>query len=333
MKLKRVLLASLVAGMGVAGGAQASLSVLQTWVGQYAVSTDGWGSTTQSGQIEAFVAAGSTVTAAYLYASTALNSAGAGGTLAGTTLTGGVQLGATGAGDELEAIRFDVTSIVKPIIDAGPGGTYNFRVTETSAFQDGYALVVVYSNPTLATSTVAILDGFSNPIGDSTQLNFAAPIDTTQPGFTAEMRLGIGFSFNGNPCGTSSTQVSRVDVNGTTITEKAGCNDDSADAEAENGNLITVGGSNDPFSPLLPTVAQDHERYDLVPFISNGATAINVTTRNPSNDDNIFLAVFRTSGVAGVNEPPPNGNVPEPASLALLGLGLAGLAMRRRVKA
>ena len=132
------------------------------------------------------------------------------------------------------------------------------------------------------------------------------------------MRLGIGFS--------CCSQASTVVVNGTTITNTAGNNDDG-DAVA-NGALITMGGDNDPFSTLLPAYADDHERYNLVPYIATGDTSITVRTLNPSNDDNIFLAVFKVTGDAGFNEPPSS--VPEPGMLALLGIGLASMGLYRR---
>lgn len=318
----------LVAGILCLGNAQAALSTFKTFNGKYAVSTSGWGSTTQTGTISATAPAGATVVAAYLYTSTYGSFAGAGGTLQGTAVT------YTGLGKNsyLEAGRADVTPIVAPIINGGPGGAYSFSITETSARQDGSALVVVYRLPWLPMSTVAILDGFSEPTGDTTALNFASPLNPAAPGFFAEMRLGIGFS--------CCSQRSNVRVNGTLITQNAGNNDDSAQPTPANGNLITVGGNNDPFSPLLPTYEGDHERYNLVPYVRAGDTSIRVDTENPSRDDNVFLAVFHTAGIAGANAPPPRISQPaavptlSPLGLALASaaLGLMGLSalMRRR---
>ncbi|MAD74742.1 MAG: PEP-CTERM sorting domain-containing protein [Rheinheimera sp.] len=304
-----------------AGAAQAALIPFQTFVGNYGVSTDGWGSTSQSGTISALVPNGATVVAAYLYSSTFNNPslAGVGGTLAGETINYDTNLGTIPAPAccSLTATRADVTSIIKPLVDGGPGGVYNFDITETSNFQDGSALVLVYSDPTLGVSTVGILDGFARVDGDTTSLNFADPLDPTAPGFFAHMMLGIGFSC----CGQTNT----VEVNGTLITQNAGNNNDSADASLSDGNLITVGSFDDPFSPLMPGYAEDTERYSLIDYLSTGDTSITIETTNATNNDNIFLAVFHVSGEAGVNEPPPGVSIPEPATLSLFVLALMGL--------
>ena len=88
-----------------------------------------------------------------------------------------------------------------------------------------------------------------------------------------------------------------------------------------------MGGNDDPFSPFNPTYAQDHERYDLTPYIANGSTSLTFNTANASLDDNIFLAALLISGNATVTS-----GVPEPATWAMMitGFGMIGGAMRRR---
>ncbi len=324
-------IAAAVGAMAAAGSAHAALTTFQTFVGNYGVSSDGWGSVSQQGTIQATVPAGATVVAAYLYSSVFSQTAGfsPGGTLAGNAVNYATNLGTIPAPAccELTAHRADVTSIVKPLIDGGPGGVYNFNITETDTRQDGSALVVVYrDDANLPVSTVAILDGYSRVDGESTTINFAQPLDPGATGFFAEMRLGIGFSCG--PVNGCTNQASRVEVNGGLLTDTAGGMDDSDVGplgSGANGRLITVGGDNDPFSNGA-SYNDNRERYNLVPFVGLGDTSINIRTINASRDDNIFLAIFHVAGEGTIDD----GTVPEPLTGALVGTALLGLALQRR---
>lgn len=320
-----------VVGLGMLFGgtaAQASLTSFQSFNGKVALSTDGWGGLDGSGVISASAPNGSTVMAAYLYTATQGTSAvPTTVTLNGTGVTYTNTSANATACCNLRSHRVDVTSIVKPVIDGGGGPVYNFNIEEGAANSgiDGHALVVVYSNPSLPDASVGILDGFASVTGDTTSINFAQALDPNDPGFFAEMILGINFSC----CGQRST----VEVNDQVLTENAGNKNDGEDGNT-NGNLITVGSFDDAVSALNPTYAGDTERYDLSSFITAGDTSIKIDTINASRDDNIFLAGFYVSGEAGFNEPPPSTPaIPLPAAGWLMITGLGGLAMLRRRKA
>jgi hypothetical protein len=130
----------------------------------------------------------------------------------------------------------------------------------------------------------------------------ADPIDTTDPNLELEMSLGISFGYQqyGTP------QYSIVNVNNQHLTSSAGGDDDGDHAD---GALLTVGGlddsNNNPVNPSATPVDSrtDDELYNLLPFVANGATSIQVFTQNPSNDDNIFFSSFYlTSTTALVGE-------------------------------
>jgi hypothetical protein len=323
----RVIAAAVLVG-GMATAANASDTLFQQFVGDYGVATAGWGNFPgDSGTISVNVPVGSTVAGAWLYTSTYNANSGnsppidpslIGGTLGGTTVNFNTSLGSNPtACCGLEAFRADVTGIVAPVINAGPGGTYNFNISEINTLQqDGEALVIVYTNPANPTQTIGILNGTASSTGDTATINFATPLNPSAPGFFAHMIIGDGFS--------CCEQESEIDVNGSPMTTVAG-NDDSCVGTTANGCLITVGNINGPYTGGSPGSPQtdydaDHEAYDLSPFINVGDTSIAIKTANSSLNDNIFLQVFDVSGTGNIV------GTPEPSTWAMMLIGFASLA-------
>lgn len=276
-----------------------------TFAGKGGVSSDGFGGGSGSiGTLQVDLPAASTIDRAYLYAAgTPSSTPAAVVDFAGQTVPMlVVEAGASGM-----VSRADVTSIVAAGVTSA-GGVFDFAVAQPTG-TEGVALVVTYANAAEPYRTIAVLDGAANPAGDSATFAFAQPIDPTVAGFEATLALGITFSYSADaPHACGSGQVSTVDVNGTRLSSCAGNWDDGL---GENEALITVGGTGDsvanPIDPFGPG-GDDDELYDIVPFMSVGDTAVQITSANPSNDDYIFLAVISVTAVAvvyGDGDPTP----------------------------
>jgi hypothetical protein len=313
--LPGVVLLGLLGALTVAvGPAGATLQLLKpsaadssTFSGHGGYSADGLGQDGTGGTIQADVPAGSTVVQAYLYgtyfsADPAMDVSERTITLDSTDVVMDVLPNSEpGPCCQLLTTRATVTTQVAAKVGSG-GGITDFVVNSDPATLDGVALVVLYSNPTLPAVTIAVLDGGSKQEGDQVTLNFASPLDLANPGFSATLSLGSGFSYqgtDGHDCG--DTQFSTVDVDGARLTSCAGNWDDGYSSD---GGLITVGGVGDstdnPTDPNAMDIGTDDELYNLVPFLHTGDTSMTLQTTNPSGDDNLFLAVIEITAQAAV---------------------------------
>lgn len=197
----------------------------------------------------------------------------------------------------------DVTAMIAGIMNPAGAGITSLPVAECNTSDvDGVALLVVFYDPSLAEKTIVIMFGALSTTGDNFSLTLGQPIDPITPGVLFNMGLGISYSAYG-PC---NGQISQIDINGQRLTTSANGEDDGALA---NGALITVGGIGDlntnppdPFSTASCDIRYDDELYSLLPLITNTTVNILVSTFNPSNDDNIFLAYFELSGAAIIGE-------------------------------
>ena len=338
------LLVQLTAAAAIAafsGSAAASLNTLATFSGNVGLSVDGVGGNNAAvGDVQAEIPIGATILRAYLYSAglpfpfysdaptTLLDYNTSGITLAGNvidnfdTLVGATSTPRPDIGRWFTA-RADVTSLVRTLTMGAGTSSFNWAVTEgtKNLLIDGEALVIVYSDPSRPLGSIALLDGGQDTGGETSTVNLGTPLsDPNAAGFAAELGVAISFS--------CCNQKSTIKINGTTLTDNAGQLDDG-DICCD-GALITVGGLGDPLSLPNPSYADDHEHYDLRPFLSTGDTSFSIFTNNATGDDNIFFASLYLTG--DITDVTPN-NVPEPAGLGLMVAGLGALtALSRRRK-
>jgi hypothetical protein len=271
-----------------------------TETGLISLSLDALGTTSSEGFVQVDKPAGATVRSAHLFSAT---TPGGRVILPNHISVNGTPI--TAWDDQLPSginsnnYRADVTSILKPTIDAAAPGLINVRINELDSFTiDGEILAVIFDDPNqTASNTIVLLFGAQAPAGETFSIGLAEPIDTSDPNLSLDMSLGISFGFQ------SSGQFSTVDVNGERLTSSAGGQDDGAPA---NGALITVGGIGDTNANPDPDADDsggprtDDELYSLLPFVNDGDTSISVFTTNPSNDDNIFFAALNLGGTTAV---------------------------------
>jgi hypothetical protein len=298
-----------------------SLSPFTTVTGKVSLSVDAFGSNDPAGgTINVHKNAGATVKAAFLLAAST-------GFSGYTPVNGDITLNGTAVTldpthtipNQIGSINVfsDVTSLVKPIVDPAGAGNVPFTVAEPNnpTLIDGEVLAVILNDPTqVVDNTISLLYGAQATTGDNFSIGLAKPIDKTDPNLALNMSLGISFGFQ------PSGQFSQIDVNGQRLTTSAGGQDDCVEKQnptpdfnnCGNGELITAGGIGDSTAnPPDPNATDqtcgppaaprcDDELYNLLPFVNNGDTSINVDTLNPSNDDNIFFGAFQLNSTAAV---------------------------------
>jgi Bacterial Ig-like domain (group 1) len=296
----------------VFGAAQglAALTPFTSESGKVSLSVDAFGATGPVGTMQVQKHPGATVRKAYLFTATT-------GFSGYTPVNGEVTLnGAPVTWNPAQTItngisskngEADVTAIVKPLIDAAPAGIVNVPITEAnSGSYDGEILAVIFDDPTVPQpGTVILMYGAQKTSGDDFNVALSDPVDKTNPNFGLDLSLGISFGFQ------PASQFSTIDVNGSRMTSSAGGQDDG---QSSNGALITAGGVGDlndnPPNPAAtdfscvgakgPAPLCDDELYSLLPFVSNGDTALSFHTANPSNDDNMFFAALNVQASAAI---------------------------------
>ncbi|QGZ89925.1 DUF3344 domain-containing protein [Microcystis aeruginosa] len=303
--------------------------IVREVISNSALSIDGFGSTTNSGNLQANIPLGSAIKKAYLYATSVWNMSVYGVTFNGTPLPLDSATILSPDQNLATTALWDVTNI---IASSFTGGLQNFSIVENGD-NDGEVLVVAYSNSSTQGFTSVILDGELSTAGSRIRYDFPSKYSG------GDFLVSLAASYSAQP----SEQATEIDVttnstNNRLLTISAGGQDDGG-PDMDAGSLITVGGigddpaNPDPSASPLHGPRIDDEYYNLAlgnsansaPFILSGDTFVEFTTKNPSADDNVFALFINTSGFTAP--------IPEPSmTLGIFGIGAIGALLSRRGK-
>jgi len=188
----------------------------------------------------------------------------------------------------------EVTELLRQKMDTALPGVVVVEISEQSSeFVDGVVLAVVFE---LADKTVdndvGLFFGAHGASANGFTIDMSKPVPSDIS--TARFEMGVGISFS-MQTSKENEQYTVIDVNGRRLTAAAGGPDDGSPLA---GALVTVGGvADNPANPTNATMTpenltSDDEYYDLTPFVKPGDTQIEISTANPSKNDNLFFASF-----------------------------------------
>lgn len=258
------------------------------------VDVDGDGSTTSSSSANLNMPAGSTVEWAGLYWAGTYNNnaalpANANQLKFRTPLTGYQTLTAstidtntTSGTNEAYQAFVDVTAQVRA---AGNGTYWGADLVARSAQSSwgGWALVVVYSNPTLPFRNFAVYDGFgyiSNQTVTMTPTGFLTPLNGP-----VVSRLGV-LLWDGDRQAANTDE--RLLLNGVSI-----YNAENREGDVWNSTVTDMGAHVTSRNPAyLNTLGVDIDRFNVpVGVIPNGATSATIGIRSPGTDEVFWFGV------------------------------------------
>jgi hypothetical protein len=254
-----------------------------------------------------------TVTRALLYWHGPTNSASptinANVTVAGTAVSGtniGLSQDNFWGAQNSQAYRADVTSLI-----TGNGSFSLAGFQNASAFVNGATLFVFYDDGNAANNRDVVL--FNG--NDS---NFSSAFDAA----------GWNFTLNGINYTSGTANLVTYVSDG----QNFGALDDGT--LRVNGSFLATGGMFQGLAPKAPGAGvangslTDISTFNLTPFLVPGLNNLNMTLDEGFNDA-LSAVVAAVDLPAGAAPPPPPSNVPEPATLVLVGAGLALVARRR----